>query len=146
MDDLFTRIWTDLVGRVSGPMTFRLILQPTMALIFAVRDGLKDAREKRPPYFHTIFHDPTQRGPLLREGFKAVGRVFVFGIVMDVIYQLIVFRWVYPGEALLVMLILAFMPYLLLRGPANRLARFWRRGEAAGAPETRAVPRDSKQV
>jgi hypothetical protein len=146
MDDLFTRIWTDLVGRVSGPLTFRLILQPTMALIFAIRDGMKDARENRPPYFRTIFHDPAQRGLLLREGFKAVGRVFGLGIVMDVIYQLIVLRWVYPGEALLVALILAFLPYLLLRGPANRLARLWRRRDPAGAPETRAVPRDSKHV
>lgn len=141
MEDWLTRIWTDLLGRVSGPMTFRLILQPTMALIFAIRDGMKDAREKRPPYFHTIFHDPAQRRPLLLEGFKAVGRVLVLGVVMDVIYQYIVFRWFYPLEALLVALILAFLPYLLLRGPANRLARHRhrRRGDAG-------APRDSGQA
>jgi hypothetical protein len=37
MEDLFSRIVEDLVGRVSGSMTFRLILQPVMAAIFAIR-------------------------------------------------------------------------------------------------------------
>ncbi len=143
MEDWLTRVWTDLMGRVSGPMTFRLILQPVMALIFAVRDGRKDARENRPPYFRTLINDPAQRHPLLLEGFKAVGRVLVLGVVMDVIYQFIVFRWFYPLEALLVALILAFLPYLLMRGPANRLARHWRRGDAAAAPKSKAAARDS---
>jgi hypothetical protein len=31
MDDTLTRFWNDLVGRLTGPMTFRLILQPVMA-------------------------------------------------------------------------------------------------------------------
>jgi hypothetical protein len=137
MEDWLTRIWTDLIGRVSGPMSFRLILQPTMAVIFALRDGMKDAREGRPPYFRTIIHDPAQRGPLLREGFKAVGRVLVLGVAMDVVYQFIVFRWVYPVEALLVALILAFLPYLLVRGIANRIARLRRRGDSATARDTK---------
>ena len=29
----------------------------------------------------------------------------------------------YPGEALIVALLLAFVPYLLIRGPAARIAR-----------------------
>jgi hypothetical protein len=49
MEDLFSRIVEDLVGRVSGPMKFRLILQPVMAAIFAIRSGLKDAKENNPP-------------------------------------------------------------------------------------------------
>jgi hypothetical protein len=52
-----------------------------------------------------------------------VGRVFVFAIVMDAAYQLIVFRWLYPVEALLVAVILALVPYLLIRGPVNRIAK-----------------------
>jgi hypothetical protein len=145
MEDWLTRIWTDLIGRVSGPMTFRLILQPTMALIFAVRDGMKDARKNRPPYFRTLIDDPAQRGPLLREGFKAVGRVIVLGVIMDVIYQFIVFRWVYPFEVLLVVFILAFLPYLLLRGIVNRIARHRLRGAAAGR-NPKPAPRDSRHM
>jgi hypothetical protein len=124
MDDL-ARMWSDLVGRLSGPMTFRLILQPTMAIIYALRDGTKDAREGRSPYFWTMFTDPDHLRAMLDEGLKAVGRVLALGVVMDVIYQLTVFRWVYPVELILVVLVLAFVPYVLLRGPANRLSHLW---------------------
>ena len=121
MEELFTRVWNDLVGRVTGPMTFRLVLQPAMAILFAVRDGLKDAREGRPPYFFSVFTDPSHRRYLLGEGFKAVARVLGFAVLMDAVYQFKVFRWVYPGEALLVALILAFVPYLFCaaRQPAR---------------------------
>jgi hypothetical protein len=133
MEDLFARIWNDLMDRISGPMTFRLYLQPAMAIFFAIRDGLKDAREGRPAYFYSLFNDPQNRGDRLREGFKAVARVFVLAIIMDLIYQLIALPWFYPGEALIVAFILAFIPYLLLRGPVNRIARhFGHRTEAMG--------------
>ena len=123
MEDLFSRIIEDLVGRVSGPMKFRLILQPVMAAIFAIRSGLKDAKENKPPYFWALFANPEHRRDMLRDGWKSVGRVFILGIIMDVIYQLIVFRWLYPLEALLVAAILALIPYLLIRGPVTRIAK-----------------------
>ena len=117
----------DIVDRVGGPMTFRIILQPLMAALLAVRAGIKDAREGRPAYFWTILTDPSQRADLLRQGWKAVGRVFILAVIMDVIYQFIVLRWLYPGELLLVAILLAVVPYLLIRGPVNRLARRFRR-------------------
>jgi hypothetical protein len=123
MEDLFSRIIEDLVGRVSGPMKFRLILQPVMAAIFAIRSGLKDAKEGKPAYFWALFTNPDSRADMIRDGWKSVGRVFIFGIIMDAIYQFIVFRWFYPVEMLLVAAILALIPYLLIRGPVNRIAR-----------------------
>jgi hypothetical protein len=123
MEDLLTRIFENLIDRVSGPMKFRLILQPLMATIFAIRSGLKDAREGRPPYFWAIFTDPVNRRDMLRDGWKSVGRIFILAIIIDAIYQFIVFQWFYPGEAILVAAILAFIPYLLIRGPVNRIAR-----------------------
>jgi hypothetical protein len=125
MDEIWTRFWHDVVGRLTGPMTFRLILQPVMACIFATLDGIKDAQLGRPPYFWTIFTHPEDRGHLLKEGATRVLRVLALGVVMDAIYQLMVIRWVYLGELLFVVLILAFVPYLLLRGPINRIARHW---------------------
>lgn len=140
MDELLTRIWENVVGRLSGPMTFRFILQPTMATIFAIRDGLKDARADRPAYFYSVLTDSTHRRDLLREGWKAVARVFVLGIIMDAIYQFIVLRWFYPFEALLVAFTLAFLPYLLIRGPVNRIARLWGRRHTRPASEPRQPP------
>src|SRR5215475_8953056 len=127
MEEYFTRLWNDLIGRIGGPMSFRLILQPAMALIIAIRDGLKDAREGRPAYFYSLFTQPENRRRQLREGFKAVARVFALAIVIDFIYQVIVLRWFYPFQALIVALALAFLPYILLRGPVNRVARFLKR-------------------
>ncbi|HKG77839.1 MAG TPA: hypothetical protein VKA78_00440, partial [Pyrinomonadaceae bacterium] len=54
-------------------------------------------------------------------GWKSVARVFVLAIVMDVIYQLIVLQWIYPLELILVAILLAVVPYLLIRGPVNRI-------------------------
>ena len=135
MDDLLTRFWSDLVGRVSGPLSFRLILQPVMAAIFAVRDGLNDAKHGRPPYFWTIVRDDRERRRLLSEGWHAVFRIILLGTIMDVAYQVIVFRRLRPFEIVVVVLALAFAPYVLVRGPVNRIARHWihsGRGAATG--------------
>jgi hypothetical protein len=124
MDEWMTRFWSDLVARTTtGPMTFRFVLQPLMAIFYAHRDGLHDARAGRPPYFYTMLTEPGQRIELLREGFKAVARVIAFGVVIDTIYQIIVFGRLYPGELVVIVLLLAFVPYLLFRGPINRLVR-----------------------
>jgi len=123
MEDLLTRIVEDIVGRVSGPMKFRLILQPVVATLLAIRSGLRDAKESKPPYFWAMFTDPDSRTEMIRDGWKSVGRVFILAIALDAVYQFIVFRWFYPVEALLVAVILALIPYLLIRGPVNRMAK-----------------------
>jgi len=123
MDEILTRIWENLIGRGEGPLTLRLLLQPAMSLFFGIRDGLRDARAGRPAYLWTIFTEPVERGYLLHEGWKAMAKVFIMALVIDGIYQFIVFRWFYPGEALTTAFVLAFIPYLLIRGPVNRIAR-----------------------
>jgi hypothetical protein len=121
MEDIFMRILDNLVGRVSGPMKFRLFLQPIMASIFAIRDGIKDAREGRAPYFWALFTDPEHWRDMLRDGWKSVGKIFILALILDAVYQYIALRWFYPAEAVLVSLILAIVPYIVLRGPVNRL-------------------------
>ena len=123
MDDTLVRIWEHLVGRLTGPLTFRLLLQPTMSTLFAVRDGLRDARAGRSPFFSTIVGNPDDRRRLIREGLIAIGKLAVLAIVLDFVYQLIVFRRIYPVEAIDVALLLALIPYFVLRGPVNRIAR-----------------------
>jgi hypothetical protein len=123
MDEFFIRLWQDLHARLSGPLQFRLLIQPAVASIFAVRAGLKDAREKRPAYFWAIFTNKAQRKTLVTEGWRTIGNVFVMAILVDALYQIIALRWFYPGEALIVAAILAIVPYLLVRGPVNRVVR-----------------------
>ncbi len=123
MDDMWVRIGTQLMERVSGPMKFRLVLQPVMASLFAIRSGLADARAGNPPYFWALLSDPGQRSDMIKDGWKSVGKVFILALVLDFVYQIIELRFVYLGEAIIVAFILAIAPYLLLRGLVTRLAR-----------------------
>ena len=123
IQEILTRFWDQLIAQPSGPLAFRLILQPVMATILAVLDGLKDARTGRSPYLPTILFDPSQRAAYIREGLKRVGRVIVFAFVMDAIYQYIVLRRFYPVEALVTVFVLAVLPYVLIRGPVHRIVR-----------------------
>ena len=97
----------------------------------AILDGLKDARAGRPLYTWTLLTDPAYRASYLREGLKRVCRVIIFALVMDAIYQFLVLRRFYLGEALVTVFVIAVLPYILIRGPAARLARRWHRGDAA---------------
>lgn len=124
MDELF-RIETDLLGRLTGPFAFRFVLQPLMAAVFALRDGLRDARLDHPPYLKTLIAAPAERRHLIGEAWRAIGRVVVLGVLMDVAYQVIVFKRFYPFELLDMVLLLAVAPYMLLRGPVAAVVR-WR--------------------
>ena len=123
MDDTWIRFTSDMVARVSGPMKFRLVLQPAMAAFFAIRAGLADARAGRPPYFWALISGSAPREAMIENGWKSIGRVFILAVALDVVYQLYVSRFVYPGEALVVAFVLAIVPYLILRGLVTRLVR-----------------------
>jgi hypothetical protein len=123
MDQMWERVGSQLLARVSGPLKFRLVLQPLMASIFAIRSGVADARNGKPPYFWGLLSDPAQRDAMLKDGWKSVGKVFILALVLDIVYQIIVLRFVYAGEAIIVSFILAIAPYLIVRGLATRIAR-----------------------
>jgi hypothetical protein len=112
-----------LLARLQGPMSFRFFLQPAVAVFFAIRDGRRDAREGRPPYFWGLFTDRANRHDMLHSGWKSVSKVFLIAIVLDLVFQVIALHAFHPLGALIAGVILAIIPYLLLRGPINRLTR-----------------------
>jgi hypothetical protein len=128
--DVFHRIWENLLERPSGPLALRFVLQPAVASILAIRDGVKDAREGRSPYLWTVLSNPDERKQRLGEGLKATGKVILVAIVLDAIYQVTQLGTFYPGEAIIVAFVLGFVPYLLLRGPVARIVRRTRRRAA----------------
>src|SRR5258706_15173249 len=123
MGEILERVWENLIGRTSGPMNLRLIIQAAVATFIAVRAGLSDARESRPAFLWAALSNPTYRPELLRQGWKDVGKVAILAMVLDSIYQLIVHRGVYVLELLITATVLAIIPYVLVRGPVNRIAR-----------------------
>jgi hypothetical protein len=126
--EVWTRVIENLFGRLDGPLHFRFIVQPSMAIIFAVIDGVKDAKLGRPAYFWAMVNNPDQRRELLKIGWKRIGKIVILAIILDVIYQIKVFHWFYPGETLIVAIFLAIVPYLLVRGPIDRIVG-WRRNK-----------------
>jgi hypothetical protein len=136
---MMDEVWEMLIGRDHGPLAFRVIIQPLVAAFLAIRAGLRDAREDRPAYAWAITTDPTQRRELIRQGCKDVGQLFAVAFVIDFIYEIIVFRWIYVGQALIVAVTLALLPYILIRELSNRWARWWFHSEqkrhASGRPQ-----------
>jgi hypothetical protein len=130
--DVHRRIWRDIMDRPGGPETFRFVLQPVMAAIAALHDGAKDARTGRSPYLWSLLTDPAHSAGRLGEGLISTARIILLGIGMDAVYQATVFKTFYPGEMVVIAILLAFIPYLLLRGPFARVARWWFARKSSG--------------
>lgn len=129
----FQRIWYHMVSRPGEEaLALRFILQPTVSSLLALRDGVKDARTGRSPYFWTVLSDPDKRRARLREGLAATGKIILIAIILDVVFQYIAYRNFFPVEALLVAILLGFIPYFLLRGPFERIARWWLKDQSSG--------------
>ena len=122
-ESLPQRIIELLVGRSSGPLTLRLILQPSVATLFAIRAGLADARAGRTPYLWAMLSDAAQRRALVASAWKDVRKLFLMALVLDSVYQVIEFKWIYIGQALIVACVLAILPYVIARSLVTRLAR-----------------------
>lgn len=117
--------WNDILGRLSGPMTFRFYLQPTMAFIAALPDGINDAKLGRSGFFWASWGHPGAKTGRLRMGLIATARIILLGLSMDAIYQFRVFDRFFPVEALVMAILLAVIPYFLFRGIIERVARMW---------------------
>jgi hypothetical protein len=121
MEEAFTRAWNDLLARNSGPFHFRLLLQPLMATILAIRAGWADAWAGRPIFFWTLVREPAQARIMLRNMWRFVGKVFLIAVALDLAYQLIVLQWIYPVETLIVATMLALVPCMVVRAVGNRV-------------------------
>ncbi len=121
--DLWTLLADQLHDRVSGPMKFRIVLQPIMATLLAIRSGLKDAKSGARPYFWSLLTTPGHRLEMIKDGWKSVGRLFFLAVGLDLVYQFIVQPSIRPRAAIFVAIVLAIVPYVLLRGIVTRIAR-----------------------
>ncbi len=122
VDNLFSDMWEGLVDRTDGPLKFLFFLQPSVAIFLAIRAGLRDWRQGKAPFFWDFLADSSKRKDLFRDFKKSVGKLFLLACLLDCIYQLIVLHWIYPLDAVIIATFLAIVPYLLVRGPVNRIA------------------------
>jgi len=125
MEDIAIRIWTNLLGRLGGPLSFRFLIQPAVVMLIAILAGVRDAQAGRTPFFWAIFTEPTHRRERMHAAWSAIWKVFLVAVILDLIYEVLVFKTIFPGETLVVAIVLAVVPYVLVRGPAERIARLW---------------------
>jgi hypothetical protein len=123
--EIIQRMWRDFFERSGEPMSFRFYLQPIMAIIAAVHDGINDARAGRTPYMQKLISRPGHLSETLGEALHATARIVLLALGMDAIYQLTVLGTFYPGEMVMVALLLAVVPYILARGPVALIGRRW---------------------
>ncbi len=131
--EVHQRFWHNIFGRLEGPMTFRFYLQPTMAFIAALHDGIRDVKAGHSSFFWTARHDTAVRHGRLREGLTSTARIVLLGLSMDVIYQLKVLDQFYPAEAFMMALLLAVIPYFVFRWCVERVARWWLARKSTGS-------------
>lgn len=125
MGDMFQHAWQNLIGRVTGPMKFRLVLQPLVAIFFAIRAGIRDARQGRPAFLWTAITDKSQRRALFRSAWADTGKIFIVACIIDVIYQILELNRVHIVGMLFVAAVLALLPYAIIRGPVSRLVKLF---------------------
>ena len=121
MEDLLNLFVERLLGRIDGPMGLRFCLQPIMAAMLAIRDGWADVKAGHAPYFLSLFTEPENRGKKLWQGWKSIRRVFWLAVVLDLGYQFLELPRIRPLSAVFVAIILAIIPYLLVRGLVRRV-------------------------
>ena len=124
LEEALARGWENLVGRWGGPMWFRLLMQPGVAIFFAVRAGLRDARLGKPSILCDLLSDPITRQERFRQVWKDVGTVFIVALVLDSIYQVIVQGGIFALELLITATVLALVPYVVSRGLFTMIAKW----------------------
>jgi hypothetical protein len=140
LSETLARGWENLVARFGGPMSFRLLVQPAVAIFFAVRAGIRDAREGNPTFLGCALSNLRSWSPRMRQSWRDVGTIFIIALILDAIYQLVVQSGIFALELLIMATLLALVPYMIVRDLASRVARWIGVGKQA-AP---SIPTDSE--
>ena len=129
--DMIVRGWENFLARPSGNLNLRFILQPAVASVLALRAGVEDARQGRPAYLWAAITSAQYRWQLIHGGWKDTRTPFLVAALLDAIYQVITHEGIFLLELIFTATVLALVPYFILRGPLNLVARqFIARGAA----------------
>jgi len=118
---MLSQAFEQLLGRAGGPLHFRLFVMPCVVTVLGIRAGLRDGRAGRRQFLW--LKDSAERRQLLRSAFRDIGRVFLVAVVLDTTYQILVFKYLYILQVLIIAVMCAVVPYVLMRAVVTRLAR-----------------------
>jgi hypothetical protein len=129
MQELLQQGWDRVLARLVGPLHFRLLLQPLIAVLLGIRDGLRDVRAGEPPYLLGLFSEREQRRERIASLWQSLRLGLLLAILLDAAVQYLLFRSIRIVGAILVGTLLMAVPYSLARGLTNRIVR--RGGQAS---------------
>jgi hypothetical protein len=95
-----------------------------IAIILGIRSGRVDAKAGNAPYLFALIFGTGRRRELLGHGVATISTLLAMGIIMDVIFQQVLYSSVHPGAALLIGPILICFPYMLSRELTTRITRW----------------------
>lgn len=122
--EMIERGWEGFLGRPGDSLGLRFYIQPAVAILLAIRDGMSDFRRGSSPFIRSVLNNPWGRRELLKNAWLHIRKIFFVSIVLDVIYQWIEHKFViYPMELVFTAACLALVPYLVVRGPAYRIIK-----------------------
>jgi hypothetical protein len=125
--------WGSIWHELATAGRFRLILQPTLAIILGVRIGLADARAGSQPFIARLIRSPGERWSLLRESIVHAAVPLTLAVLMDCLFQYLTFGHVHILAAVVVGILLVWLPFSSTRGLANRIWTSHRRRMARRA-------------
>jgi hypothetical protein len=137
MQELLQQGWDRVLARLVGPLHFRLILQPLIAILLGIRDGLRDARTGEPPYVLALFSERERRRERIVQLWASLRIGLPLAILLDAAVQYLLFRSIRMVGAILVGTLLMAVPYSLARGLTNRIVR---RGRQSSPSSRRGQP------
>jgi hypothetical protein len=108
-------------GMFGGKFQIRLILQPVLAMLLGLRFGVRDAKQGRAPYFASMVGQKHDRGQMLRQSLRDAIIPLCIAFVIDAILQQLINHHIRPVASLVVGGLLVFLPFLIVRGLANRI-------------------------
>lgn len=130
---LFTHyFFKDMLARFSGAGQLRFILQPTTAFLIGIRDGVRDLRTACPRFLSGLMFQRAYRVYSMKSAFASILDLVLVAIILDLIFQFLIFREVHPGAALLLVPVLIAIPYSISRALAYCI--FQRRSRQALLP------------
>lgn len=118
-----TTLWQVIAESLGGRGQMRLILQPSMATIIGIRMGISDAKLGESPFLWRLATADDRRH-VARTAFRKVLIPFCIAIVLDGVLQYLALGYVRPLAAVIVGLLLIFVPFAISRALTNRVYRY----------------------
>jgi hypothetical protein len=106
----------------NGPGHLRFFIQPALAILLGIIDGIRDAKAGRPPYILGLIRNPGHEPHRFRELFERLTVPLVLAIALNVVFQLIIRGGYHPLPTIGYAVVFIAFPYCASRALSNRVA------------------------